>query len=108
MGFLEFLVWMFVGKLLIDLIFARKKVDELKLTEEIKEHLTNITHIVRVEELNGTYYWWDQESSEFLAQGKTVEDIVDVVKKRFPDHYFFLNNDYLLHGPEWQLKKIDN
>ena len=108
MGFLEFLVWMFVGKLLIDIIFARKKVDEIKLTEEIKEHLNNVVHIVNVEEHDGTYYWWDQESSEFLAQGKTVEDIVTVIKKRFPDHYFFLNNDYLLHGPEWQLKKIDN
>jgi hypothetical protein len=107
MGFLEFLVWMFVGKLIVDLLFFKKVKTELELTEEIKEHLHNVTHIVNVEQHGDQYYWYDTDSGEFIAQGKTIEDIVTVIKSRFPNHYFFLNNDYLLHGPDWQLKRLE-
>ena len=109
MGFIEFLVWMFVGKLIVDLVFFNKaKKANDKLTEEVVERISAITHIVKVEQHGDVYYWWDNESDEFIAQGKTLEDIVEVVKKRFPQHYFFLNNDFILHGPDWQLKRLEN
>ena len=107
MGFLEFLVWMFVGKLIVDFVFFKKAKNELELTEEIKEHINSVTHVVNVEQHGDQFYWYDAETEEFIAQGKTLEDIVPKIKSRFPTHYFFLNNDHILHGPDWQLKRIN-
>ena len=107
MGFIEFLVWMFVGKLIVDLVFSNRAKKD-KLVEEVVEQISAITHIVKVEQHGDVYYWWDNESNDFIAQGKTLEEIVDVVKKRFPHHYFFLNNGFILHGPDWQLRRLEN
>ena len=106
MGFLEFLVWMFVGKLIVDFFLASGKVKQ-DVEEELKEKISTITHIVKVEQHGDQFYWYDNDSDEFIAQGKTLEDIVAVIKQRFPTHFFFLNNDMLLHGPDWQLKRLE-
>ena len=107
MGFLEFLFWMFIGKLIMDFIRHTGNAKK-ELQEEIKESIAAKTHIVNVEQHADVYYWFDHESGEFLAQGRTMEEIVDVVKSRFPEHFFFFNGDLLLHGPDWTFRKLES
>ena len=111
MGFLEFLVWMFVGKLIVDLFMSTGKVKqevEKELEEELKDKLNAITHIVEVEQHGDQYYWYDRDTGDFIAQGKTLDDIIAVLKWRFPNHFFFLNGNHLLHGPEWKMIQLES
>lgn len=106
MGFLEFLFWCLIGKLIIDFILFTGKAKK-ELHEELKEEISSRMHIVNVEQHGDIYYWFDNDNGEFLAQGKTLDDIVSIVKSRFPDHFFYLNNDIILHGPDWKFKKFE-
>ena len=62
------------------------------LTERIKHlnHLSDIIHQVKVEKIGEVEYWFDSDSEQFLAQGYTVDEIIDVVKSRFPEHIFLI------------------
>lgn len=102
---LEMVFWFFVFKIIFDILFVRQK---WVIEQGIRDEVERTVHIVRAEEYQGIHYWWDRDSNEFLAQGKTVEEITKVIAKRFPDHYFFLNNNYVLHGPDWELIKLEN
>ena len=79
--------------------------------EEILAKLDTITHRVKIEKHDEIYYWYDEDDDEFLGQGRDYEIIISVVKKRFPKHVFFLQDKdssiYKLHGPDWQLSKIE-
>ena len=106
MEFFEFLFYFFIGVGIYKLFRAPAKRQQ-EVMAEFKKHLETITHVVEVEEHGSTYYWFDRDSGEFLAQGKTYDDIVNILKSRFPNHFFYLNNEMLLHGPDWQLKKFE-
>lgn len=105
---LEVLFWYMVIKFVLSLIFGNRKKRQEEITAEIFETISKITHIVNVEKHGDQYYWYDRDTGEFLAQGKNVDDIVAVLKIRFPAHFFYLNNDMLLHGPEWVMKPISS
>jgi hypothetical protein len=53
------------------------------------------------------YYWYDNDSDDFLAQGRTWEDIVDVLRSRFPDHIFVLNSREMIMGPEFEVIEFE-
>jgi hypothetical protein len=107
MGFLEFVLWLLFFKVLFDLVVRPYKNAKTEIEEQLVEKISEVTHIVSVEQHGEQIYWFDADTGNFIAQGKTLEDIIYVVKSRFPTHYFFLNNNHLLHGPEWRLRKID-
>lgn len=63
-----------------------------------------ITHRVQIEKIGETYYWYDQDDGEFLAQGKDTDSIINIIKSRFPDHIFFFQTEkhiYKIHAPSW-------
>lgn len=73
-------------------------------------HLDSISHRVKVEQHGDYYYWYDVDDGEFLAQGKDMTTILDVVKSRFPKHIFFVttpNTIYKIHAPDWTLDPMD-
>jgi uncharacterized membrane protein len=49
------------------------------------------------------YYWYDLDNKEFLAQGRNTEEIVVVLKQRFVDHIFVLNDEHIMVGPNFDL-----
>lgn len=75
---------------------------------EIVNKFDEITHIVKKEHINGQEYWFDQHDDEFLAQGRTQEEIIEKLKARFPTHYFFLedtsDNIYRICAPNWTVE----
>jgi len=61
-------------------------------TQKIKDYLNEIIHQVKVEKYQNIEYWYDQDTDYFLGQGSTFDDIVNVLKIRFPDHLFILED----------------
>jgi len=108
--FFDFLIqglfWLFVISVIRALIFSR--VDKIveQETETLKEKLTSMIHRIKQEKYGDTYYWFDYDNDQFLAQGRTDSEIVDALKKRFPTHIFIVNGDRALRGPEWKLVPI--
>jgi hypothetical protein len=61
---------------------------DTELTDKIRKRIDEIVHRVEVEKQGDVYYWYDRDNRKFLAQGQTTEEIIDVIKKRFPQHIF--------------------
>jgi len=74
----------------------------------VKQYLDRIIHRVKIEDINGVTYWFDEDDHAFLAQGQTVEDIIQVVKQRFPDHIFLLpTEEVVTANTDWKLVKSE-
>jgi hypothetical protein len=74
----------------------------------VKQYLDRIIHQVEVEVVNGVTYWFDRDNNAFLAQGQTNEDIIAVIKQRFPDHIFLLpTEEVVTANTDWKLVKFD-
>jgi len=74
----------------------------------VKQYLDRIIHRVEVDVINGVIYWFDRDNNVFLGQGQTVEDIIEVVKQRFPDHIFLLpTEEVVTANTDWKLVKSE-
>jgi len=108
-GFLKFVFDTFVIFCVIHFIFSflrgYKSIDP-EQSKKIAEYLDRVIHVVEVETHGDINYWYDKDSSEFLAQGTTREEIIKKLKSRFPNHIFLLNDDEMLVGPDLELIKI--
>ena len=110
MDFLEFILWFALAygaiQLISGIIQGYRAVDQAA-TDELKKTLASKIHVVK-EEQHGTHtYWFDLETDQFLAQGATKEEIIEVLKKYYSKHIFILPGDSLLHGPTWEPLKLD-
>jgi hypothetical protein len=81
---------------------------------QLKNHLGEIKrikdliHEVKVEKHGEMEYWFDSESDTFLGQGKTVEEVIEHVKKRFPDHIFLLQGTGgVSKQTDWKLLDVE-
>jgi hypothetical protein len=43
---------------------------------------------VRVEKIGSMFYLYSTNNNEFLAQGTSIEDALEAIKKRYPDQNF--------------------
>ena len=76
--------------------------------EAVKQYLDRVIHRVKIEDVNGVTYWFDEDDHTFLGQGQTVEDIIEVLKQRFPEHVFLLpTEEVLTANTDWKLVKYD-
>jgi len=81
---------------------------------DVLKRLKEIIHQVKIEKRGDIEYWYDEHSQQFLGQGKTLEEVVSVLKARFPDHVFLLEEQggiaqetgWKLMTPE-EFKKIE-
>lgn len=116
--FFWFFLQLFFWYWFISLIFTVwYKVQEHKLDEklEILEKVNDIVHRVAVEKHGDQYYWFDSDDNEFLAQGKDLDETLDRIKKRYPNHIFFVadkTHQYKISAAtEWKLepyKTVEN
>ena len=79
---------------------------KIEARREVVKYLDEIVHRVREERHGDVIYWFDQDDNEFLAQGRTQQELIDVVKSRFPDHVFYLTDTVFGRG-QWEPRKID-
>lgn len=102
------ILWIVAGVAIF--LFAKKVYTlgtEVKEAEAmLKERLNQIIHIVKQEQEGDMYYWYDQDSDQFLAQGRTPTEIISVLKERWKDHIFVINEKEMLVGPEFEVHQI--
>lgn len=72
-----------------------------ELETKLRQRLDEIIHRVRVEHNQDTMYWYDFDDGEFLAQGRTQQEVIAVLRDRFPDHIFYLETNEIVAKPDW-------
>lgn len=71
---------------------------------ELLKRLDDIVHQVKIEKMGEVEYWYDFHDDEFLGQGRTMEEVINVLKARFPDHLFLLKDQGGISAKtNWQL-----
>lgn len=103
MEVLDFLSWVVLTYFFLRFLFSLIPNTRIIMTEDDKKILKNLDQIVRyvrLEHNNGIEYWFDGENNQFLAQGRTREEIISVLRSRFPKYIFLLDNKVLI-GPEF-------
>lgn len=78
----------------------------VELKRQVNKKLDEIIHRVKEEQVNDVIYWYDQDDGEFLAQGRSQQEIIDVIKERFPDHLFYLDSNKIISKPHWEPRSI--
>lgn len=100
-----FLLWLACTWLIVNIfIGARDKLEQVnnELEDRVRKKINEIVHVVKEEQHGDMIYWFDQDDGEFLAQGRTQQDIIDVIKKRYPTHVFFIEPNQILSSPTWE------
>jgi antibiotic biosynthesis monooxygenase (ABM) superfamily enzyme len=106
-NFIWAMVVCFVLSVIIRLWFGAKFLESMARHEQI-ERLKKLIHDVNVERKEGVEYWFDNETDQFLAQGKTLDEIVTKLKSRYPDHIFLLpGQGGLAAKTNWQVISDD-
>jgi len=92
-----------IANIILGVMDAFREVDT-ELTDKIRKKLDEIVHRVEVEQQGDTYYWYDQDNRTFLAQGRTIDELVAVIKNRFPDHIFYFekSNQLICAKDNWE------
>jgi hypothetical protein len=108
--FLDIALWAFFVSLGINLVLklmTAKLELELEARQELLAKVSNIVHIVKEETVGEMVYWFDRDNDRFLAQGKTKEEIIAVLKERFSNHIFILEAEQkMMVGPEFELLPV--
>jgi hypothetical protein len=103
------LLWLattwFVANIFIGISDALRETN-VELRQELTKRLDEIIHRVREEQVDDTIYWYDQDNGKFLAQGHNQEEIIAVIRTRFPDHIFYLENNQIIAQPHWQPRDL--
>jgi hypothetical protein len=68
------------------------KMVQLTQTVDVLKHLNDIVHQVKIEKVNDVEYWYDEHDGEFLGQGASKEEVINVLKLRFPAHIFLIED----------------
>jgi hypothetical protein len=80
---------------------------ELEAREELVKKIQGLVHLVKEEKHGEMTYWFDEDSDQFLAQGRTSDEIVKVLKERFNNHIFILmDQEKMMAGPDFELVPI--
>jgi hypothetical protein len=109
-NFIWFLIQVIAITSIITLVsvYIQYRRETKRLAQELINTVSDITHIVKVEQHGDTLYWFDQDSDAFLGQGKTVDECISHIKSRYPKHlFFFLETNTLLRAPLWKLEKFN-
>lgn len=85
---------------------------EQEIQDKVYSHLEKILHIVKEERHGDQIYWYDETNNEFLAQGRTEIEIIQVLRSRFPKHHFLFMDSTgeevieRIAAPVWQREQV--
>ena len=106
---MDTIFYIFVG--IAAYILVRKYVQFSVVVEETEQaaraRLNEIVHVVKQEKHGDMYYWYDQDNEQFLAQGRTLNEITDVLKSRWNRHIFVISDKEMMIGPEFDIHEFD-
>lgn len=90
----------YLGKAIITWLDV-KSLQKVLHKQAIVSVLDKMIREVNIETHHGLAYWFDKENDRFLAQGATSQEIITVLKSRFPDNVFLLPDGQVLGAPNW-------
>jgi hypothetical protein len=99
-----FVLGFVIGSILLKIVrtvVARRQQLAAENETAWREYVEDIVHVVREDQIGDMRYWYDRDSETFLAQGKDHNEIVNVLKMRFPDGIFVINNNQMIMGPDY-------
>ena len=102
----QLVFWYWVFSLLVAFLINRNQASQEEKTEMIVK-INTLIHRVNVERHGDTYYWFDEDSGDFLGQGKTSDEVINHIRSRFPTHLFFLPSQKKVHAPNWKIESYD-
>lgn len=76
---------------------------KLNRMNKIRDKFEKVIHAVKIEQHHETYYWFDNDSLEFLAQGKDINEIRSRLLERFNGHIFIVNETEVWAGPNLEV-----
>lgn len=93
MEFLGGLIVGVIGTFIVIDIVARavEKLSDKELDEKVEKGLAKLRETIipsRIEHVNGMLYLYNKETNDFIAQGKSFEELNENAKKRFPEKLF--------------------
>jgi len=104
--FIRFIIVYFITSLAWSLV-EHHFVSQNQVREQVIEKLNKIVHRVNCEKHQDMYYWFDQDSNEFLAQGRDLDEIKEKLKKHFANHVFVISDRQMLVGPDFKTVEVD-
>jgi hypothetical protein len=102
---LIFLMWVACTWAIVNIFIGiRDRLEQTtnELEDRLRDKINEIVHCVSQEQHGDVIYWFDHDDGEFLAQGRTQQELIDVVKHRYPNHVFFLEHNQILSSPTWE------
>jgi hypothetical protein len=100
-----FLIGWFAFKIFTHFVKIRV-ITQADLEEQARERLEQLIHVVKQEQHQDMYYWFDRDTDEFLVQGRNDEEIRKALQVRFHNHIFVVDDDTMLIGPEFKMVKL--
>jgi len=72
------------------------------IMETTLRRISDIIHPVKIEKEGDMMYWYDAENGSFIAQGRTREEIIAILRTQWTKHIFLLEeNQEILVGPDF-------
>ena len=104
MSIIYFVLGYVIGSVILKLIrlFMERRYQQADDDEAAwREYVEQMVHVVREDRIGDMRYWYDRDSEKFLAQGKDHEEIVNVLKMRFPEGIFVIDDNQMIMGPDY-------
>ena len=81
---LEFLLGFMIGAAALYLltVWSVRRLISRALTEDAAAEQENLTIRARVEQHNGMFYFYNNDSDEFLVQGSNITELIDHLEAR--------------------------
>ena len=67
----------------------------MHVEETVAEHIDESVIHINIEKHNGTFFVYKKDTSEFMGQGKTKQELEEVLAKRYPDKKFAADKEKL-------------
>ena len=96
---LDFLLGCIFTFCLIHIIaYIRIRSIEKRIDKKINQTLENLRkHIInsRIEAVNGSYFLYNNDTHEFIAQGTSLDELEKAAKSKYPDKLFHVPQNEL-------------
>lgn len=92
--------WYFVIKIVMHFVIIYIQ-NKLELERQMIQYCNEITHQVEIHQIDELQYWHDKDTKQFIAQGRSREEIISVLKSQWHNHLFLVTDTELLAGPDF-------
>ena len=87
-------LFMIMGSLVLRWLLRDKRAEadyDRRLRKAVDEHV-RMVHLEHVKD-QGLMLAYDKENNEFLGQGQTLDEVKQMIMRRWPRKIFYLDND---------------